>query len=137
MRLALEPKLSLSQRLVIKCKACQEPMDDHAEGCLVKFLEGLKQNHGRCPDCDGLLGVNSNDMYECRKCHTQFTILALDVTKENFVILDLFYPKDMEQAIRHGKGTGIFPVDNQIEMINTSINNLIRDRMLERRKNKC
>lgn len=126
----------LRQVQVQICSICKRDMNEHQQGCplaIAKLLQ--KQNiHAYCPACtnDNGIGVNHEDWYECRVCHTQFVsghAIPEDVSKLEWS--DLFIkawvpsanPKigfalheEVVSTVRlTEKGKCIFPIDQALD----------------------
>src|SRR3990172_7183386 len=68
--------MSLSMRQIQECVLCGESVEEHRDDCPQKMLDGLvaMRRHITCGHCHKpAVGLNRNDFFECRECHTQFT----------------------------------------------------------------
>ena len=115
--------------IAIACPVCGSK-DGHNPGCLQVQLQRLldQQKHIQCPECDAMdVGVNNDDFYECRQCHTQYTTgknYADADAKKAYLILDMDAPIAQgvaTVAILPTKGTGQFRLDQEIEKIQEAI----------------
>ncbi len=118
MRLSQSPRL----RQIARCPHCDGTVEEHSEGCPVLRLESLRdrQKHIHCPKCNSKsVDANKSDFYECRACHTQYSLVSgPKVTAETAVLVI-----DEDAPITVGvrtvyvlaeKGKGEFPYDEII-----------------------
>lgn len=105
-------------RMVIRCGICNQKK--HSPDCPAGVLEALtaRQRHIPCPKCSGgTIGINANDDYECRNCHTRFTCGCwADSENPEHQYLDDPLKNDLTLVnVLIKKGDGNFPLDSQIE----------------------
>ena len=109
--------MSSGQRIIVRCM-CGGTRDNHEPGCPQERLNNLvtQQRHIRCPKCGHpAVGVNDDDFYECRDCHTQYTIANMFENAER-EFLDDPRASDIRAVQVHPlKGTGKFRLDKLID----------------------
>jgi hypothetical protein len=109
----------------VPCPVCGS-YDGHEPDCEVVAIEELqrKNTHIDCPQCNGLVGINDSDYYECRGCHRQFSSsLLVDGALEpkELVLVDLRKDRSFPVLALEAKGAGKFPVDQAIEKLQKRI----------------
>lgn len=118
--------LVMAPRLCMKCGICSEPIphEEHSQ-CPRAQIERLVQAQDverlPCPKCQGLVQINLNDYYECRRCHRQYSRAGINPGVANTSALERVFLLRENEAIQAvilpEKGSGQFRVDREIQAI--------------------
>ena len=110
--------------LLSKCPKCGQS-NGHSSDCVYGKIERLesKARHIACPNCrKNTVGLNADDFWECRECHTQYTSSPAtadsDDCVEKLLVIDLNAPihQGCQRVLElKTKGEGNFPLDHEIE----------------------
>lgn len=118
---------SLSFRHMQLCSLCDEDINDHASGCPCRLAEEYARRRisARCGECRGTVEINSDDFYECKKCHVQFSASELgngDLKEKRVLLVNVWREGSLEEdAVTVVKmpelGRARFPVDEALRII--------------------
>lgn len=116
----LSARVTLSARATIKCALCGALDGEHTGDCPRGWLDTLlaRQQRIPCPECHANeVDINAHDVYECRKCHTQFSCGAqFQQEGSRIVYLDDPTKGDLTAVVvLPDKGDNQFPFDQAIE----------------------
>lgn len=114
------------QRLMITvaCGVCGAA-NGHRRGCSVAAMRKLQERNVflGCPKCDGKVGLNKDDYYECRSCHAQLSTSGLVDGEglEEMILVDHKNDKVITVFVLERKGKGEFPIDQAIDDLRKEI----------------
>jgi hypothetical protein len=114
---------------ILECTICGQSCEDHAPNCpelACKAVAALKENI-RCPQCRGSIGLNTEDYYECRKCHSLFStseiVVGYDVaTLKKVILLDWKRDVTINCVLLPIKGKGDMFWEKQVKIVNDARN---------------
>ncbi len=123
--------LSINQKLIITlpCPVC-DAVEGHKHDCESEKIRTLDLLNTRidCPICSsGKIGINQDDYYECRDCHTQFSSSPLTDSEqpEKTTLIDSEKDTIMSVFILEAKGVGRFPLDEAIKKLQKKIRKIM------------
>ena len=104
-------------------------LDEHSPNCLIGQRDSLAKradyDSGICPCCrSGTIAVNTDDLFECRECHTLLTTADSLVGGDNLLkYVSLPSSSDLVpmKVLSNKKGAGIFKYDAEIAKLNKEI----------------
>ena len=107
--------------MTIPCPVC-DAHDGHKDDCEQSAMEELREHNTNlpCPKCTkGKVGVNEDDFFECRTCHTQFASsgYADQQNPERMLLLDERHNRIIPVLVLERKGKGNLPIDQALEEI--------------------
>jgi len=121
-------RLSLVPRLLQICTLCEQSVEDHAENCPHRFTQYWVNRKLviKCPECGGSVDINTDDFYECRKCHTQYSHSSLYGEDKGVVLLDFKNDKTIPCHTLKEKGRGQITVDIELAKAEKRVKQALR-----------
>ena len=101
------------------CNICGTHNGGHSKTCEAKAIRNLQDENIKydCPECsEGYIGMNSNNLFECRVCKTQFTTDIMNYTgNPEYTFISKYDESLIYVRVLPNKGHGIFPIEEKIK----------------------